>query len=99
MDTSAAEGTTDDVDTTDQEKTPRKKNVDMTNLEKTPENNRVETTGLDESDVDTTGLERNRGLKICISQVWKNHYKKVRWHPLLPLTRMEYQFWGKCQTG
>ena len=89
MDTSAAEGTTDDVDTTGQEKTPRKKNVDMTNLEKTPENNSVE----------TTGLERNQGLKICTSQVWKNHYKKLRWHPLLPLTRMEYQFWGKCQTG
>ena len=48
MDTSAAEGTTDDVDTTGPEKTPRKKNVDMTNLEKTPENNSVETTGLDE---------------------------------------------------
>ena len=85
MDTSAAEGTTDDVDTTGQEKTP--------------ENNSVETTGLDEGDVDTTGLERNQEMKICTSQVWKNHYKKVRWHPLLPLTRMEYQFWAKRQTG
>ena len=47
MDTSAAEGTTDDVDTTGQEKTP--------------ENNSVETTGLDEGDVDTTGLERKPG--------------------------------------
>ena len=98
MDTSAAEGTTDDVDTTGQEKTPRKKNVDVKNLEKTPENNNVETTGLDEGDVDTTGLERNQEMKICTSQVWKNHYKKVRWHPLLPLTRMECQIWGKCQT-
>ena len=99
MDTSAAEWTTDDIDTTGQEKKPRKKNVDMTNLGKTPENNSVETTGLDEGDVNTTGLERNQGMKICTSQVWKNRYKTVRWHPLLPLTRMEYQFWGKCQTG
>ena len=60
------------------------KNVDVTNLEKTPENNSVETTGLDKGDVDTTGLEKNQGMKICKSQVWKNHYKKVTWHPLLP---------------
>ena len=59
--TPAVEGTTDDVDTTGLEKTPRKKNVDVTNLKKTLENHSVETTGLDEGDVDTTGLERKPG--------------------------------------
>ena len=41
--------------------------------------------------------KENQEMKICTLQVWKNNYKMVRWHPLLPLTRMECQIWGSAR--
>lgn len=84
VDTSAVEGTTDNVDTTGLEKT-RKKDVDMTGLEKNPTNNSVETTDLDEADVDTTGLERKPGNEDLFISALKEPLQKGETTPSAPL--------------
>ena len=85
--TPAVEGTTDDVDTTGLEKTPRKKNVDVTNLKKTLENNSVETTGLDEGDVDTTSLERKPGNEDLYITGLEEQLQNGEMAPFAPIAR------------
>ena len=85
--TPAVEGTTDDVDTTGLEKTPRKKNVDVTNLKKTLENNSVETTGLDEGDVDTTSLERKPGNEDLYITGLEEQLQNGETAPFAPIAR------------
>ena len=85
--TPAVEGTTDDVDTTGLEKTPRKKNVDVTNLKQTLENNSVETTGLDEGDVDTTSLERKPGNEDLYITGLEEQLQNGEMAPFAPIAR------------